>query len=222
MLTPGRLYQRSKELELYFDGNADVWFANDVYGPWLMQLRAMGVHDSVQVRARPRDPLGYVLIADEFARHERGVEGFDPAAEIDGLLFALNNPSHERAEYVWNVLLVPNVHLVAGVVETSHREAFADSQFSETMSTIGLAATGAAWLPGPDGSWRQPAEVRLDQLPVSFARDETLARFLGMAQSVVEAAARQLGLSPHLLQGLSEHPDLVALIERELKKRTSG
>jgi hypothetical protein len=222
LMTPGSLYQRSKELELYFDGNPDVWFADDGYGPWLMQLRAMGVHDSVEIRARARDPLGYVLIADEFARHERGVEGFDPAAEIDGLQFALSRPSHARAEYVWNVLLVPHCHLVAGVVESSHREAFVDSQFSDAMSTIGVAATAAAWLPGPDGSWRRPDEVRLDQLPPSFARDETLARILGMAQSVVEAAARQLGLSPELLRELSEHPDLVEMVGRELRARRSS
>jgi hypothetical protein len=221
LMTPGSLYQRSKELELYFDGNAEAWFAADGYGPWLAQLRAMGVHGSVQVRARPRDPLGYVVIADEFARHERGVEGFDPTAEIDGLQFALSRPSHARAEYIWNVLLVPNAHLVAGVVETSHREAFVDAQLSETLSTIGVVATAAAWLPGPDGSWRRPAEVRLDQLPSGFSRDETLARFLGMAQSVVEAAARQLGLSADLLRALSEHPDLVTLVERELNTRTS-
>jgi hypothetical protein len=222
LMTPGTLYQRSKELEVYFDGNPDAWFADDGYGPWLVQLRAMGVRASVEVRARPRDPLGYVLVADEFARHERGVEGFDPGAEIDGLEFALSRPGHARSEYIWNVLLVPNSHLVAGVVEASHREAFLDSVRSEALSAIGVAATGAAWLPGPDGSWRRPAEVRLDQLPPSFARDETLARFLGLAQSVVEEAARQLGLSPELLRGLSEHPDLVALIQRELGTRGSG
>ena len=168
------------------------------------------------------DPLGYVLVADEFARHERGIEGFDPGAEIDGLEFALSRPGHARSEYIWNVLLVPNSHMVAGVVEASHRDGFADSARSEMLSVIGAAATGAAWLPGPGGSWRRPAEVRLDQLPLSFARDETLARFLGMAQSVVEEAARQLGLSPELLRGLSDHPDLVALIERELRTRESG
>jgi hypothetical protein len=222
LMTPGRLYQRSKELELYFDGNGDAWFADDGYGPWLAQLRTMGVRDSVEVRARPRDALGYVLIADEFVRHERGVEGFDPAAEIDGLEFALSRPSHARAEYVWNVLLVPHARLVAGVVETSHRESFVDAQQSDRMSTIGVEATEAAWLPGPDGTWRRSAELRLDQLPSTFARDETLARLLGMAQSVVEAAARQLGLPADLLRGLSEHPELVALVERELEARRSG
>jgi hypothetical protein len=117
------------------------------------------------------------------------------------------------------VLLVPNNHLVRGVVETSHREAFVDSQRADVLSAIGAAATEAAWLPGPDGAWHRPAEVRLDQLPPAFARDETLARSLGMAQSVVEEAARQLGLSADVLRGLSAHPDLIAMVEQELHAR---
>jgi len=217
LMTPGSLHQRSKELELYFDGNPEARFSDDGYGPWLVQLRAMGVLDAVEVRARPRDPLGYVLVAEEFARHERGLDGFDPGAEIDGLEFALSHPGHARSEYVWNVLLVPHSHLVAGVVEASHRESFVDSQRSEEMSTIGVVAAREAWLPGPDGVLCRPGEVRLDQLPAGFARDETLARALGMAQSVVEEAARQLGLPPELLRALSERPDLVALVEQELK-----
>jgi hypothetical protein len=221
LMTPGSLYQRSRELELYFDGNPDAWFSGDGYGPWLVQLRAMGVRDAVEVRARPRDALGYVLVADEFARHDRGLDGFDPGAEIDGLEFALSHPGPARSEYIWNVLLVPHGHLVAGVVETSHRESFADAERSEAMSAIGVAAVREAWLPGPDGVLCRPAEVRLDQLPAGFAQDETLARSLGMAQSVVEEAARQLGLSPDLLRGLSEHPDLIALVERELQGRPS-
>ena len=219
LMTPGSLYQRSKELELYFGGNPEAWFAGDGYGPWLVQLRGMGVRDAVEVRARPRDALGYVLVADEFARHERGLDGFDPAAEVDGLEFALSHPGHARSEYIWNVLLVPHSHLVAGVVETSHRESFVDAERSEAMSTIGIVAAREAWLTGPDGVLCRPAEVRLDQLPASFAQDETLARSLGMAQSVVEEAARQLGLSPELLRGLSENPALVAMVEQELNGR---
>jgi hypothetical protein len=37
-----------------------------------------------------------------------------------------------------------------------------------------------------------------------------------MIQPVVAEAARQLGLPPGLLRGLSAHPDLVAMVEREL------
>jgi hypothetical protein len=220
MMPPGELYQRSRELEAYFGGNPDAWFAGDQYGPWLMQLRDMGARAEVRLRARVADALGYVVIADEFARHERGVAGFDPGAELDGLAFALRHPGHARAEYVWNMLLAPHAELVAGVVEKSVHDGFRDASRETVRSVFGALAAGEAWLPGPDGRFRRPGELSLDDLPPTFRRDETLARALDMSQPAVAEAARQLGIPAEVLWGLSAHPDLVASIQRELKNRS--
>jgi hypothetical protein len=222
LIPPTALYQRSKELESYLDGNPDAWFAGDGYGPWLVQLREMGVREAVEVRARTPGQLGHVVIVDEFARQERGLDGFDPGAQIDGLDFALQRPTHARSEYVWNVLLGAHRGLVAGVVEKAIRPSFADSTLENVRSAIGAAAASHAWLPGPDGAFRWPAELSLDDLPPTFTRDETLAHALGMLQPVVAEAARQLGVPAGVLRGLSAHPDLVALVERELRARTAG
>ena len=222
LMVPGSLYQRTKYLEIYFDGNPDAWFAGDAYGPWLAQLRSMGIREDVEIRTRKTDQLGYVVIADEFARHERGIGGFDPGAEIDGLDFALHHPDHARSEYVWNVVLAPNRHLVAGVVEKSVRDEFADSSRENARSAIGLAAASAAWLPGPDGTFCRPAELQIETLPPTYKRDEVLAKALGMIQSVVAEASRQLGVPPEVLWGLSAYPDLVATIERELAARAAA
>ncbi len=219
MKPPGELYQRSRELEAYFDGNPDVWFAGDGYGPWLMQLREMGVRPEVRPRARAADALGYVVTADEFARHERGVAGFDPGAELDGLDFALRHPGHARSEYVWNMLLAPHRALVAGVVEKSVHDGFRDASRETVRSVLGAAAAHEAWLPGPDGRFRRPGELSLDDLPPTYRRDETLARALDMSQPAVAEAARQLGVPPDVLWGLSAHPDLVAMLQRELAAR---
>jgi hypothetical protein len=216
LLPPPALYQRGKDLEVYFDGNPGVWFAADVYGPWLVQLRGMGVRQAVEVRARTPDQLGYVTITVEFGRNERGLDGFDPDADIDGLGFALRHPSHARSEYVWNVLLAPNRRLVTGVVERSVLQSFGDSSREPASSAMGLAAGREAWLPGRDGTFRRPAELSLDDLPPTYTRDEGLAHALGMMQPVVAEAARQLGVPAAVLWGLSTRPDLVALVEREL------
>ena len=221
-LTPSPwLYQRSKELEVYFDGNPDVWFAGDRYGPWLVQLREMGVRQAVEVRTRTPNQLGYVIITVDFGRNERGLGGFDPDAEIDGLDFALRHPSHARSEYVWNVLLAPNRRLVAGVVERSVLASFGDSTQENARSAIAAVAEREAWLPGRDGTFRRPAELSLDDLPPTYAREEGLAHALNMLQPVVTEAARQLGIPPEVLWGLSEHPDLVAMVERELARRAA-
>jgi hypothetical protein len=216
LLPPPRLYQRAKDLEAYFEGNPGVWFARDGYGPWLVQLRAMGVRPEVEVRARTPNAAGYVPVTVDFGRNERGLDGFDPDAEIDGLDFALAHPSHARSEYVWNVLLAPNRRLVAGAVERSVLTTFADSVVTAARSRVGEAAAREAWLPGRDGSFRAPGELSLDDLPPTYTRDEGLAQALGMLRPVVSEAARQLGVPAEVLWGLSERPDLVALVEREL------
>ncbi|MGO8889000.1 MAG: sacsin N-terminal ATP-binding-like domain-containing protein [Streptosporangiaceae bacterium] len=222
LMPPPRLYQRSKELEVYFDGNPDIWFGGDRYGPWLVQLRGMGVRQAVEVRARTPNPLGYVVIAVEFGRNERGLDGFDPDAEIDGLDFALHHPGHARSEYVWNILLAPNRRLVAGVVERSVLASFSDSSQENARSAIAEATEGEAWLPGRDGTFRRPAELSLDDLPPTYTRDEGLAQALQMLQPVVAQAARQLGIPPEVLWGLSARPDLVAIVERELAAGTAA
>ena len=216
LMPPPGLYQRSRELEAYFDGNPDIWFAADRYGPWLAQLRGMGVRHAVEVRARTPNELGYVPVTLEFGRNERGLDGFDPAAEIDGLDFALGHPDHARSEYAWNVLLVPNRRLVAGVVERSVLPSFSDVSQERVTSAIAAIAEREAWLPARDGTFRRPGELSLDDLPPTYARDEGLAQALGMLQPVVGLAARRLGVPVEVLWGLSARPDLVAMVEREL------
>jgi hypothetical protein len=219
---PAGLYQRSKELEVYFEGNPDAWFAGDRYGPWLVQLRGMGVRQAVEVRARTPNQAGYVVITVEFGRNERGLDGFDPGAEIDGLEFALRHPSHARSEYVWNVLLAPNRRLVAGVVERSALASFSDSSLENVGSAIAAAAEREAWLPGRDGTFRRPAELSLDDLPATYTRDEGLAQALNMLRPVIAEAARRLGIPPDVLWGLSARPDLIAMVERELATGTAA
>jgi hypothetical protein len=219
LMRPGELYQRTRALESYFDGNPETWLAADAYGPWLIQLREMGVRPAVRIEARPPDELGYVRIADEFARHERGVAGFDPSARIDGLEHALSNPTAARSEFVWNMLLVPSRHLLAGVVESSHRMEFADSRRDHLLSPIGQVAREAAWLPAADGTFRRPADIAADDLPPSYQRDDELADALGLTRPVLEQASLQLGLPPDYLPRLSRHPDLLASIQQELQAR---
>ena len=149
LLPPPALYQRSRDLEIYLDGNPDAWFAGDTYGPWLAQLRGMGVRDQVEVQARAPGPLGHVLLVAGFAHHERGLDGFDPEARIYGLEFALQHSGPARAEYVWNVLLAPNRRLVGGVVEKSVREQFADSTRGERPVVDRAGRGGRSLAPRP-------------------------------------------------------------------------
>ena len=222
LMRPGQLYWRTKALEIYFDGNPQAWFTADTYGPWAAQLRGMGVCQEVRPAARAADELGFVIIARDFGRNERGVAGFDPGASVDGLGYALKHPSQERSEFVWNGVLLPNRHLLAGVVESSPRLDFSGARRERTLSEIGELAGAAAWLPAPGGGFARPDELALDELPASFGRDAGLASALAMSQPSVDEANRQLGFPPRFLQRLARHPDLVTQVEHELESRESG
>jgi hypothetical protein len=117
------------------------------------------------------------------------------------------------------VLLVPSRHLIAGVVEKSHRLEFADASREHVLSPIGEIARDAAWLPAADGTFRRPADLDMADLPQSYERDAGLARALAMTRPVLEEASRLLGLPGDFLSRLSRHPDLVASIEQELRAR---
>jgi hypothetical protein len=121
---------------------------------------------------------------------------------------------------VWNTLLVPNRHLVAGAIERSVMPSFSDSSRERRESSIGLLAEGEAWLPGRDAGFHRPAELSLDDLPSRYTPDEGLAQALAMLQPVVGEAARRLGIPVEVLWGLSTRADLVALVARELADRS--
>jgi hypothetical protein len=110
---------------------------------------------------------------------------------------------------------------VAGVVERSVLASFGDSTQENARSAIAAVAEREAWLPGRDETFRRPAELSLDDLPPTYAREEGLAHALNMLQPVVTEAARQLGIPPEVLWGLSEHPDLATMVERELARRAA-
>jgi hypothetical protein len=222
LMTPATVYRRTADLETYLDGNTDAWFLREDYQPWTEHWRTLGVPEEPAVHARKPDTHGYVAIAGYYrGPHVRGLDRFDPNADIDGLKFALRNPSQARSVYVWNELLSPNHHLIAGVVETSSRQTFDYATRENKTSPIGTAAKTAAWLPGPDGAFLRPAGLQVDKLPAEYKRDSVLARALNMIQPVVEEASRQLGLPLDFLRDLSEHPDLVEEFQRKLKDRAT-
>jgi hypothetical protein len=219
LLGPSKLHWRTPDTELYFAENPAIWFLSSRYAAHRDWLGPLGISDRPVIRAQKAAMHGYVRIAYTPGHHERGLDRFDPNADIEGLKFALHHPTAARSEYIWNELLSPSSHLVRGVVERSGRMDFSYCEREELLSPVGVLATDFAWLPGPDGEVHRPEEVTLNDLPAGFKRDEALAAALGMAEPFVEEASRQLGVPTDVLRGLSEHPDLVAMLQRELAER---
>ncbi len=220
------IYFRNPTLELYFEGNHDAWFISSEYEPYFDDLQQLDVFHGVAYslrKANPRD--GHVSITREWGYHKRGLNGFDPNFRIDGLEFALMNPSVERSAYIWNRLLIPRKHSVIGDVETSSVQTYpSDSRTAkkeDVLSIAGKLLREIEWLPGGKGHFVRPSMLSLEELPDGFQRDADLANALGMDSStdypdeVKEMMAATKGRTPEEVLEALALSDEMKMKERE-------
>ena len=70
----------------------------------------------------------FVIIRDYYADHKRGLNGFDPDIQIEGLEHALKSPSLEKSAYIWNTIAIPNSDCIRGIVEKSTNQNYLNSE----------------------------------------------------------------------------------------------
>lgn len=231
---PDKLYQRTPELEMYFEGNPDVWFLSSEYKDYAEDFKEIGVATQVRV-SRRRVRGGYTIInrphkGSKWNPHIRGLEGFDPDCEIDGLEFALKHPKAERAEFIWEHLLIPHKHLISGDVESCTRESFVDSKIEKDQeSKMGKLVREKPWLPNKQGESVVPKEITLDELPDDFSKDTQLADKLRMQNSVqaileealnkANASEREKQQANQALELVQKHSELLAELLNNPKER---
>lgn len=220
-IKPGQAYFRTDDLALYFHGNPDVWFLTEYPNDLRETLEKLGVSDKEREIAPARQRFGgYATLTsarrDNVYFYRRGVRGFDPELDVDGLRHALACPGVDRSRYIWNRVALPRLQQVRGTVEEATRADFRNASARSQTSKMGDALTNSAWLP-LGSQFVKPAELKLEDLPDGFERDETLARQLGMKVDEVAALAQKAGVSPEALdlaKQLSDDPDLYAQASR--------
>jgi len=220
-IKPGQAYFRTDDLALYFDGNPDAWFLTECPDDLRETLEKLGVSDKEREIAPTRQRFGgYATLTsvkrDNVYYYRRGVRGFDPELDVDGLRHALACPEVDRSRYIWNRIALPRFQQVRGTVEEATRADFRNASARSQTSKMGDALTNSEWLP-MGGHFVKAAELRLEDLPDGFERDETLARQLGMKVDEVAALAQKAGVSPEALdlaKQLSDDPDLYAQASR--------
>jgi len=218
---PGDTYKKNDLLNHYFENNPDVWFIADDYPDELSSmLQRLGVHDSPKVTKRNADNNGFIPISNSRQGHRRGLKGFDPDIEVEGLSNALSSPTIEKSAFIWNKIAIPNAECIRGTVEKSSRKTYENSSKEECVSkSFGRLLIEKRWLPGKDGEFHRPSEIGLNELPEQFERNEKLADLLGMKKDIVAKLAEEAGIKPEILkcaQALEEYPDL---LEEILEKK---
>ena len=149
--TPHEVYSKTEELSIWFDGNEQAWFITNPFPKSL--LSDLDIPTDLRPRAdKKEESTGYVIIRNSRGHHQRGLHGFDPYAKLDGLKYALDHITLERAKLLWNVLLKHH-HLIKGTVETSTHQSFVDARREEKFSEIGQLCSENAWLSDKEGDF---------------------------------------------------------------------
>lgn len=216
-------YLKNTELALYFEANPDAYFLWDGYST---EERAgiceWGVPAQVRVRCRASDYKGLVSMVEEHGQHLRGLDGFDLDCEIDGLAYALEHITLEKAIYIWNELLLHNKHQIKGITEFSTRRSYENPTRNEVYSPLGQLVRGSRWLPDRQGVFRLPGEISPDDLPAGFEPDSTLSLQLGMQLDKIALYAQALGLASDDIQFLKEYPAEFDRLKRTIRERNAG
>jgi len=206
---PAELYLPDDILKMYFSGNLEVGCVSSVYEESALEMfKGLGVSEGVRVSRKYPDHRGFITIEARHGRHERGLNGFDPEMRAEGLEYALASPSLEKSSFVWNHIAVPNCSCVRGTVEKSSLKTFEDCSRKDSPSeNFGRLLIDNSWLPGPDGVFRKPSELRLDDLPEAFERNEKLADLLGMKRDIVAILAEKAGIPVENIELARRYPE---------------
>ena len=226
---PDQLYFPNDNLCLYFKGNLSYGFVNlDFYPPSAEELfKELGVMNSVRVTRKEKDRQGNVTIHSFHGNHKRGLDGFDPDIQVDGLKHALNDLIPEKSVFIWNQIAIPNADCIKGTVEESTKKDFEPSTLIEEVSdSFGKLLINAKWLPDADNNMHKPSEITLDDLPYSFKENEQLAKKLGMPMSrnqIIKIISPELDVSQDFLSAIIEAPpEVKARIESFLQSSSDA
>jgi hypothetical protein len=219
-LKPKDVKHPTQELLAWDAGNDDTWFIDDelvTMSGWkathtFLNRNSRTICDELFIRSsRSRDKNGYVEISTR-KPHKRGINGFDPDATIDGLAYAVQNPSLEKARLLWS-LLTHNPYCLIGVVETSSDAHYTAPERDNFPSLIYNACHNKEWLPNANGKFYAPNVICLSDLPHDFDKTSQSAKLiaekLGMKpikqQSADEKLAEELGIPPSYLTLIKQH-----------------
>jgi hypothetical protein len=178
----GEKYTSSKDLETFFDGNEETWFLDQRYlalaNPDEMaeKLRQLGCRSAIVVNRKKTGSQGSVIIENSWGDHKRGLDGFDPECEVEGLEYALENVNMERSKILWQI--AKECHQsIYGEVESSSKQNYEGSTKNWQYSSMGKLLVENPWLPDSKTlSFHKPAELTLQQLPTDFDKESTEAK----------------------------------------------
>lgn len=177
----GEKYTGNKELDIYFEGNENAWFLDGRYLNVIdvSILETIGCKTKIPVNCPDRKASWNetITIYDFHGSHKRGLHGFDPDCEIEGLEYALEHINPERAKIIWNILKEHHKRIY-GTVESSPRKDYNPSTKEEKFSEMGKLLISYPWLPDKEGNFHKPSEILLSELHEEFDQESLEAKHI--------------------------------------------
>ena len=192
----GQKYTDNESSEIYFEGNEEIWFLDERYlalksaEKIMEKLKEIGCKPAIQVWYRKPGFPNYVILDNYWGWHRRGLDGFDPDCEIEGLEHALENINIERSEILWRIAKEYR-RSIYGEVESCPRQNYDESTKKWQFSKMGKLLAENPWLPErTSSSFHNPSELTLSELPGDFDKESLEAKYV----------ADKLGFKPELDQ----------------------
>ena len=226
---PASLYIFTDELEEYFSGNTSVSFVRpNFYSPRAIDFfKELGVADEIRIKCKSKNDSTHVDLSPPRGNYKRGLCGFDPDIDIEGIRHAISNPSFEKSKIIWNKIAIEYSHCIKGTILESSRQDFSPDashyQSKEWLSDFGKLLINNSWLPNKKDELHTPTSLKLDDLPKEFTSNKRLADQLSMQKDGLATLAQEAGVSPWALNAareLEKNPELYKEFE-ELKRNKS-
>ena len=215
-MTGNKVYFRCKDLKSYFKGNPNTWFISPEYEKvegFKQILKPLFQGLDVQ-ESFPREEFeNEEYYYSTHGWHERGINGFHPEWNMDGLSFAVNNPTIERSAFIWNIILPKVSHRISGTIQSSTRQDYPVNSTTNTkkLSEGGELLRNSAWIPVQNGSFVKPKEVgSVDKLYKSLKSEEDILAVLDDGLSNQKKnAAEACGISKEAFEYVLKHKNKI-------------
>ena len=206
------LHDRSDEMNLYFSNNNSYNKIAYFYSEEAIEVfKEIGLKSEIPVICNSKyESDRHIDLKKNDGNYRRGLNGFDADIKVIGLENALKNPSLELSGIIWNKIVIRYYHCIEGRIVISSRQTFSPKASTykevEVVSDFGKILKDNSWLPGPDGKFYQPKELKLSDLPDNFKRDRKLIKLLGMKSDTSEILAKEVGIETDAIDFIKNYP----------------
>lgn len=185
----GKPYSENSEIEEFFLGASGLFLLDRSYGfdsKAIIGLQALGCKNGIRYSVRTPDDEGFVAYVSRHGRHEKGINGFDPACNIIHLEQTLNRPTLRKAEIIWRIVVNRNLtSQLSGTILCSSKQDYSGSSTKKADSQLGKLLRATAWIPSRrDAAFHRPKDLKMQDIPDSLnpsdPRSLELARALGI------------------------------------------